>query len=273
MLSRCAVAHYKLTELTACKHWRIEIVMNLTLKIWRQASATAKGKLQTHRLTDVSPDISFLEMLDMLNEQLESADQDGIAFEHDCREGICGSCGMMINGKPHGGRKATTVCQLHMREFKDGDTIIVEPWRARAFPVQKDLIVDRSAFEHILHAGGYISVRSGSAPEANNLPVPKHNADAAFEAAACIGCGACVASCKNAAAMLFTAAKINHLFQLPQGQVEHKTRVVNMVTAMDAAKFGACTNEAECSAACPKSIPYNTIAHLNREYLKTTISP
>ncbi|BBM89356.1 fumarate reductase iron-sulfur subunit [Spirochaetota bacterium] len=246
--------------------------MNFTLKVWRQANETSRGSLETHSVTDVSPDISFLEMLDALNEHLESQGKDGIAFSHDCREGICGSCGLMINGRPHGGRKNTTVCQLHMREFDDHDVIVIEPWRARAFPVVKDLVVSRKSFEKVLQAGGYVSVRTGSAPEANSLPIAKEEADRAFLSATCIGCGACVASCKNASAMLFTAAKVNHLYLLPQGKVEHKRRVKNMVEAMDASGFGNCTNQAECSAACPKGITYDNITRLNREYLKSVFT-
>ncbi len=245
--------------------------MNLTLRVWRQPSASAEGRLVTYEVTDVSPDMSFLEMLDVLNERLILAGEEPIAFDHDCREGICGACGMVINGVPHGPQKATTTCQLHMRHFSDGDTITIEPWRSQAFPVIKDLVVDRSAFDRIIAAGGYISAPTGSAPEAHSIPVPKANADAAFEAAACIGCGACVAACPNGSAMLFTAAKVTHLGLLPQGQPERYTRVVDMVAAHDAEGFGGCTNTGECAAACPKGIPLETISRLNRDYLQATL--
>jgi len=245
--------------------------VNLTLRVWRQPSASAEGRLVTYEVTDVSPDMSFLEMLDVLNERLILAGEEPIAFDHDCREGICGACGMVINGVPHGPQKATTTCQLHMRHFSDGDTITIEPWRSQAFPVIKDLVVDRSAFDRIIAAGGYISAPTGSAPEAHSIPVPKANADAAFEAAACIGCGACVAACPNGSAMLFTAAKVTHLGLLPQGQPERYTRVVDMVAAHDAEGFGGCTNTGECAAACPKGIPLETISRLNRDYLQATL--
>ena len=242
--------------------------MNLTLRIWRQKGPQDPGRMVTYQVTDISPDMSFLEMLDVLNERLVREGEDPVAFDHDCREGICGMCGMVINGVPHGSEPETTTCQLHMRHFKDGDTITVEPLRARAFPVIKDLVVDRSAFDRIIQAGGYITAPTGSAPEAHSIPVPKADADAAFDAATCIGCGACVAACPNGSAMLFTAAKVTHLGLLPQGQPERYTRVINMVTAHDEAGFGGCTNTGECAAVCPKGIPLTTIGRLNRDYLK-----
>jgi len=241
--------------------------VNLTLRIWRQNGPQDKGRMVTYKVTDVSPDMSFLEMLDVLNERLAQEGEDPIAFDHDCREGICGMCSMVINGVPHGPEKLTTTCQLYMRHFKDGDTITIEPWRAKAFPVIKDLVVDRSAFDKIIQAGGYISAPTGSAPDAHSIPVPKANADAAFEAAACIGCGACVAACPNGSAMLFTAAKVTHLGLLPQGQPERYTRVLNMVAAHDEAGFGGCTNTGECAAVCPKGIPLSAIGRLNADYL------
>jgi succinate dehydrogenase / fumarate reductase iron-sulfur subunit len=240
--------------------------VRLTVKIWRQPSRDAKGELRTYEVTDVSPDMSFLEMLDVLNEQLNERDEEPIAFDSDCREGICGSCGLMINGLAHGPAYAAATCQLHMRSFKDGDTITVEPWRASAFPVLKDLCVDRTALDRLVQAGGYISVNTGAAPDAHAIPVPKADADAAFEAATCIGCGACVAACPNGSAMLFTAAKAGHLGLLPQGAPEHDTRVVGMVAAQDAAGFGGCTNAGECTAVCPKGIPLTLIGRLNRDY-------
>ncbi|MBX6386580.1 MAG: succinate dehydrogenase/fumarate reductase iron-sulfur subunit [Microbispora sp.] len=242
--------------------------MNLTLKIWRQNGASDKGRMVTYRVEDVSPNMSFLEMLDVLNERLILEGEDPIAFDHDCREGICGMCGMVINGVPHGEQKATTTCQLHMRHFKDGDVITIEPWRAAPFPVIKDLVVDRSAFDRIIQAGGFISVPTGSAPDAHSIPVPKDDADAAFDAATCIGCGACVAACPNGSASLFTAAKITHLGLLPQGQPERASRVKAMVEQMDAEGFGGCTNTGECAAVCPKGIPLDTIARMNADYLK-----
>ncbi|HEY3503054.1 MAG TPA: succinate dehydrogenase/fumarate reductase iron-sulfur subunit [Actinocatenispora sp.] len=241
--------------------------MNLTLRIWRQAGPDAAGEMVTYQVTDVSPDMSFLEMLDILNEDLILRGEQPVAFDHDCREGICGSCGMVINGSAHGPVQTTT-CQLHMRSFSDGDVIDVEPWRASAFPVVKDLVVDRSAFDRIIQAGGYISAPTGTAPDAHAVPVPKPDADLAFENATCIGCGACVAACPNGSAMLFTSAKINHLNVLPQGQPERESRVLNMVTTMDAEGFGGCTNTGECASACPKGIPLASIATMNREFLR-----
>jgi succinate dehydrogenase / fumarate reductase iron-sulfur subunit len=241
--------------------------MNLTLNVWRQPNPKAAGKMVRYEAKDINPDMSFLEMLDVVNEELIGKGEDPIAFDHDCREGICGTCGMMINGIAHGPKRATTACQLHMRSFHDGETITIEPWRATAFPVLKDLIVDRSSFDRIIRAGGFISVSTGSAPEGNTIPVPKQNSDLAMDAAACIGCGACVAACPNGSAMLFTAAKVSHLALLPQGELEKSRRVVNMVTAMDAELFGACTNHRECEAACPKEISIQFIARMNREYL------
>jgi succinate dehydrogenase iron-sulfur subunit len=245
--------------------------MKLTLKIWRQKDASSSGHLVDYRLDGVSRDSSFLEMLDLLNEQLINEGKEPVAFDHDCREGICGMCGMMINGVAHGLRPAVTTCQLHMRHFNDGDTIIVEPWRAKAFPVVKDLIVDRSAFDRIIQAGGFISVTTGSAPDGNVIPIPKTKADLAMDAAACIGCGACVAACPNASATLFTAAKVSHLNLLPQGQVEKYERVVHMVAAMDTEGFGNCTNIGECTAVCPKSISQDFIAKMNRDFIKATV--
>ncbi len=244
--------------------------MNVTLHVWRQKNATAKGQMVKYEVKDISPDTSFLEMLDIVNQELIARDEDPIAFDHDCREGICGMCSLMINGMAHGPEHATTTCQLHMRSFKDGDTIYVEPWRARSFPVLKDLIVDRGAFDRIIAAGGYISVSTGSAPEANVIPVPKENSDLAMDAAACIACGACVAACPNASAMLFTAAKVSHLALLPQGQPERHKRVIDMVRQMDDEGFGHCTNIGECSIACPKEISMDFISMLNRELIKAT---
>jgi len=249
--------------------------VNLSLHVWRQPGPAAQGRFVRYEVKDVSPDMSFLEVLDVLNESLIHGGEAPIAFDHDCREGICGACGMVINGRPHGPQRSTTACQLHMRHFTDGQEIWVEPWRARAFPVVKDLVVDRSAFDRIIQAGGFITVRTGSAPEANTLLVPKRDADLAMDAAACIGCGACVAACPNASAMLFVAAKVSHLGVLPQGQPERGERVVRMVERMDAEGFGACTNHGECMAACPKEIRIDFIARLNRDFLRavTTASP
>ena len=245
--------------------------ISLKLKIWRQKNSNIPGKMEDYHLKDLNQEMSFLEMLDVLNDQLEKEGKDQVAFDHDCREGICGSCGIMINGKPHGGRKRTTTCQLHLRSFQDQEEVFIEPWRAGAFPVVKDLVVDRSAFDKIITAGGYVSVRAGSAPDANNIPIPKKDADLAFDAAACIGCGACVASCKNASANLFTSAKISHLSLLPQGEVERKERVVKMVSKMDEVGFGSCTNEGECEVACPKGISVSYITRMNKEFLKAAL--
>lgn len=238
--------------------------MRLTLRIWRQQNASAPGAMKTYDLDGVSTDMSFLEMLDVLNEQLQSQGEEPVAFDHDCREGICGSCSLMINGQAHG-PEVTTTCQLHMRSFKDGDTITVEPWRAAGFPVVKDLVVDRSAFDRIIQAGGFISANTGSAPEANSVPAPRDKAMRAFDVATCIGCGACVASCPNGSASLFMGAKITHLGELPQGQPERYSRVVDMVAQHDAEGFGGCTNIGECAAACPKGIPLDVISQLNRD--------
>ena len=246
--------------------------LNLKLKIWRQKSNSAEGQLVDYDAPGVSEDASFLEMLDQVNEKLVLKGEEPVTFDHDCREGICGTCGFVINGEAHGPQKNTTVCQLHMRNFKDGDTIVIEPWRAKAFPIIKDLMVDRSAFDRIISSGGYISVDTGNAPDANTLPVPKPDADAAFEAAECIGCGACVASCKNASAMLFVSAKVSHLALLPQGQVERATRVERMVAQMDSEQFGSCTSTGACHAACPKGISLTNIAMMNRELLSATLN-
>jgi succinate dehydrogenase iron-sulfur subunit len=240
--------------------------MNLTVRVWRQRGPSDNGRMVSYAVTDVSPDASFLEMLDQLNERLVEAGEEPIAFDSDCREGICGMCGLMINGRAHGPQRATTTCQLQMRNFADGDTIDVEPWRAAAFPVVKDLVVDRTAFDHIIAAGGYITAPTGAAPDAHATLVAKTDADTAFEAATCIACGACVASCPNGSAMLFTAAKVGHLGLLPQGQPERHTRVLNMIDAQDAAGFGGCTNAGECTAVCPKGIPLTLIGRLNRDY-------
>ena len=245
--------------------------MNLTLKVWRQKNSSDKGRFETYKVKDISSEMSFLEMFDVLNEQLIQEGEDPIAFDHDCREGICGTCSMHINGKPHGPWEANTTCQLHMRAFKDGDTIVVEPWRANAFPVIKDLVVDRSAFDRIIQAGGYVSVNTGNAQDANNIPVEKDKADAAFAAAACIGCGACVAACKNSSAMLFVAAKVSHLALLPQGDPERKSRVLNMVQQADKEGFGSCTFTEACEATCPKEISIGYIAQLNKEYLRASL--
>jgi succinate dehydrogenase / fumarate reductase iron-sulfur subunit len=243
-----------------------EKLMTLKLKIWRQESNDVKGSIEDYTLEGVSPDQSFLEMLDSLNDRLVKEGKDPVAFDHDCREGICGMCSLMINGQAHGPLAETTTCQLHMRSFNDGDTVVIEPFRAKAFPVLKDLMVDRSAFDKIITAGGYVSINTGNAQDANAIPISKENADLAMDAAACIGCGACVASCKNASAMLFVSAKISQLALLPQGEVEHETRVQNMVEKMDELGFGNCTNEAECEASCPKGINLSNIARMNRGF-------
>lgn len=247
--------------------------MNLTLKVWRQKNRYDSGRMEEYPARDISPDMSFLEMLDVVNEELIKQGIDPIAFDHDCREGICGTCSLTINGIPHGPQRGTTACQLHMRHFKDGETIYIEPWRAKAFPVIRDLIVDRSAFDKIIQAGGFISVNTGGAPDANALPIPKDAAETAMDAAACIGCGACVAACKNASAMLFVSAKVGHFAMLPQGQVERERRVLAMVEAMDKAGFGNCTNYYECEAVCPKEINVKFIALMNREYLRSKCKP
>ena len=245
--------------------------MNLTLKVWRQPHNQAPGRMATYQAKDISPDMSFLEMLDVVNDELSLKGEDPIAFESDCREGICGACGLVINGVPHGPGKGTTTCQLYMRNFADGDTIVIEPWRAAAFPVVKDLVVDRSAFDRIIQAGGYISVNTGSSPDGNALLISQEIAEEAMDAAACIGCGACVASCRNASARLFVAAKVKHLGLLPQGQPERVRRVLAMAEAMDREGFGNCTNEYECEAVCPKEISAAHIAFLNRDYLKARL--
>lgn len=247
--------------------------MRLVLHVWRQAGPAAPGRFERYDVADTSPDISFLELLDQVNEALAARQQEPIAFDHDCREGICGSCGVVINGRPHGPQRATTACQLHLRHFADGEEIWVEPWRAGAFPLLKDLVVDRSAMDCVIQAGGFITARTGSAPEANGIPVAKRDAERAMDAAACIGCGACVAACPNASAMLFVAAKVSHLGALPQGQPERYARVVRMIDAMDDAGFGACSNHGECMAACPKEISIDCIAQLNRDVIKATIAP
>jgi len=242
---------------------------NFKLKVWRQANAAAAGEFVEYDAKGVSPDASFLEMLDLVNDEIIKRGEDPIAFDSDCREGICGSCSCVVDGVPHGTEPAITTCQLYMRHFNDGATVTVEPFRAKAFPVLKDLVVDRSAFDRIISAGGYVSVGTGSAPEANEMPVPKDDAEAAFEAAACIGCGACVAACKNASASLFVGAKLEHMARLPQGQAERYRRVARMVEQMEAEGFGACSNEAECQAVCPKEIPTSVIQRMNRDYLRT----
>ncbi len=245
--------------------------MDIRLKIWRQKNATAKGRFETYELKDVSPEMSFLEMLDYLNTQLIQSGKVPVTFEHDCREGICGSCGLFINGRPHGPKRHTTTCELHMRDFKDGETIVVEPWRAKAFPVIKDLSVDRTSFEKIMHAGGFVSINTGSAPEANNIAVSKLVADKVFDAAVCIGCGACVAACKNSSAMLFVAAKVAQFAMLPQGKVESKVRVQNMVKKMDEVNFGFCSNTYGCEFDCPKGISVDYIARMNREFFSAKV--
>jgi len=246
--------------------------MNLTLKVWRQANSESKGKMETYQIADVSPDMSFLEMMDVLNEQLMTQGIDPIAFDHDCREGICGMCSMFINGEAHGPDRLVTTCQLHMRKFSDGDTITIEPFRAKAFPVIKDLTVDRSAFDRVQQAGGFVSVNtSGNTQDANAIPIDKHDADKAFDAATCIGCGACVATCKNASAMLFVSAKVSQYSLLPQGKVEATDRVINMVKQMDEEGFGNCTNTGACEVECPKGISLENIARMNREYLYASL--
>ena len=245
--------------------------MELTLKVWRQRQDERDGRLVRYQVRDVSPDMSFLEMLDSLNRDLIGRNEDPVAFDHDCREGICGMCSLVIDGIPHGPARETTTCQLYMRDFRDGDTIVIEPFRATAFPVIKDLVVDRSAFDQIIAAGGYISVNTGNAPDANDIPVAKERADLAMDAAICIGCGACVAACKNASAMLFVAAKVSHLSLLPQGEIEQDRRVLRMVHKMDELGFGNCSNEMECEAACPQGISIENIARLNRQYLKASL--
>jgi len=246
--------------------------VNLTLHVWRQKNARAAGTFVTYRAADISPDMSFLEMLDVVNEGLVARGENPIAFDHDCREGICGACGMMVNGEPHGPRRRTTTCQLHMRSFRDGQELWLEPWRAKAFPVIRDLIVDRSAFDRIIAVGGFISAPIGGAPDGNALPVRKENADLAMDAAACIGCGACVAACPNASASLFVAAKITHLGMLPQGQPERHERALKMIAQADAEAFGSCTNHEECEAACPKGIPAAFIGRMNADYVKASFT-
>jgi len=245
--------------------------VNFTLHIWRQKGSGDTGRMQTYPVTGISADTSFLEMLDILNDQLIEKGEDPVAFDSDCREGICGMCSLVVNGVPHGPDRGATVCQLHMRRFRDGDHITIEPWRAAAFPVVRDLVVDRGSFDRVMAAGGFVSVKTGSAPDANALPVPQPDAEAAFDAAGCIGCGACVAACKNASAMLFVGAKVTHLAKLPQGQPERERRVVAMVDQMDAEGFGNCTNQYECEAVCPKLIPRAVIAHMNRDYRRALL--
>jgi len=246
--------------------------MNLTLKVWRQDRPEADGRLVTYQADDISPDMSFLEMLDVVNERLNDQGVEPIAFDSDCREGICGMCSLMINGQPHGPMRGTATCQLHMRSFRDGDQIVIEPWRARSFPVVKDLVVDRSALDRIIEAGGFIGVSTGGVPDANDILIPKGHADGAMDAASCIGCGACVAACPNASAMLFTAAKVTHLGVLPQGQPERYRRALSMVDRMDIEGFGGCTNYGECHASCPKEIPLETIARMNRDFVTGSLT-
>jgi len=245
--------------------------MDLTLKVWRQKDAQSTGRIETYQVSGIIPDMSFLEMLDVTNERLIEEGKEPIAFDHDCREGICGMCSLVINGKAHGGFSGTTTCQLHMRKFNDGDTITIEPWRASAFPVLRDLVVDRTSFDRIIQAGGFISANTGGAPDGNAVPIPKPDADAAMDAAACIGCGACAASCPNGSAMLFVAAKVSHLAHLPQGMPERGQRVLDMIARMDEEGFGNCTNHAECEAMCPKDISISHIAKMNREFIRATV--
>lgn len=245
--------------------------INLTLKVWRQKERTSHGKLETYQAKDIDTDMSFLEMLDVVNEGLTKDGREPIAFDHDCREGICGMCGAMVNGQAHGPQRGTTLCQLHMRHFKDGETLVIEPWRSNGFPVIKDLVVDRSSFDRIIAAGGFVSIKTGSAPDAHAIPVPKPSSETSMDAAACIGCGACVAACPNASAMLFVAAKLSHLNLLPQGQPEKVRRVLNMIGQMDEEGFGNCSNEYECEAACPKEIKVSNIARMNRDFVKARI--
>ena len=242
--------------------------MQINLKIWRQTSPDIEGVFEEYKVDNVLGDMSFFEMLDMLNNQLIKKEKEPISFDHDCREGICGTCGVVINGRAHGPLTGITTCQLHMRSFKDGDTLVVEPWRAKSFPVIKDLVVDRTAFDRIIESGGYVSVKTGGAPDANSIPVFKQNADEAFDSATCIGCGACVAACKNSSAMLFVGAKVNQFAQLPQGQIEHPKRVYSMIASMDSEGFGSCTNTGACEAECPKEISVDNIIKLNKEYIK-----
>ena len=246
--------------------------MDFTLKIWRQENSTARGRFETYQVADISPDISFLEMLDILNQELINKVEKPVCFDHDCREGICGACGLYINGRPHGPDTGVTTCQLHMRKFNNKDTIVIEPWRAKPFPVIKDLIVDRSSFDKIIEAGGYISVNTGGVPDANSIPIPRSNAEISMDAAACISCGACVAACKNASAMLFVAAKVSHFAVLPQGRMEARERALRMVAKMDELGFGNCTNTGACEAECPKLISLSHIARLNREYLSAKLT-
>ena len=247
-------------------------LLNLTLKIWRQAGPEDKGAFHVYRMEGIDSDMSFLELLDVLNEQLADQGEEPVAFDHDCREGICGMCSLMINGQAHGPDQATTTCQLHMRRFQDGQTVTIEPWRASAFPVVRDLVVDRSSFDRVIQAGGYVSVNTGNAPDGNAIPVPGKTQEVAMDAAACIGCGACVAACKNASAMLFVSAKVSQLAVLPQGKAERTDRVLNMVAQMDEEGFGSCTNTSECEAACPAEISVSNIARLNREYTRALLT-
>ena len=246
--------------------------INLTLKVWRQSGNTKKGVFETYSAKNIDEDASFLEMLDVVNEELSHQGKEPIAFDHDCREGICGTCGAVVNGVPHGHQPETTLCQLHMRQFKDGETIVIEPFRSRAIPIVKDLVIDRSAFDRVISSGGYVSVKTGTAQDANSIPIPKQNADLAMDAAQCIGCAACVAACPNASAMLFVSAKVSHFALLPQGQTERKKRVLSMVDQMDKEGFGNCSNEYLCEAACPKSISVSNIARMNSDYLVATVT-